>query len=1113
MQCATSLGAGERRSEERRVVTIVFCDLVGFTARSELLDPEDVRAFLLPYYEVITQTIERHGGVIDKFLGDGVMAVFGAPIAHEDDPERAVRAALQIVERIPDLHLDLRVRIGVNTGEVLVAPADPERGDAITGDAANTASRLQAIAPEMGVLVGERTYELTAAVFDYEELEPASVKGKSEPLRIFWARASRARLGVDLVRTHDSPFVGRDVDLGILEGLFAKTVAESMPQGVTIVGEPGVGKSRLVAELGRLVDDRPGFVTWRQGRCLPYGDGITFWALGEIVKAHAGIYETDDPDVASAKLDEVLPEGQDRPWFRQRMLPLLGIEASSSAEREELFTAWRRFLEHIAEQDPTVLVFEDLHWADDAMLAFLDHLAERATSVPLLVVGTTRPELFERHPGSPRGLRDATSITLSPLSSGETAGLVAGLLDASVLPAELQIPIVERSGGNPLYVEELVRLMKDRDLLVRAGGSWKLAEGAEVPFPDSIHALIAARLDTLPPDRKQMLADASVVGKVFWAGAVAEVGGHSASEVIDAMGEICRKELVRPARRSTMQDEAEFAFWHVLTRDVSYAQIPRASRAAKHVAVATWLESKAGERVEDVAEVVADHYATALELVRATGKTNETIDLEGSALRFLILAGERNLGLDTTRAIANLERARALASSASTERPRVLLLLGNAIRDAGREDKGRTTVEEAVEAYRAIDDPLGTASALCSLSRFSYSPDPSAEALSILEPLPPGREHVNAMLEMASGYARSTQPEQMLAWADRALQLAASLGLPPPIFASMLRASAKCHLGIAEGIAEYRAALNRAVASGDGRTAAGARNNLGAEMLDFAGPSIAEVEWREGVEFATERGLILWANACQVNVVLALDLQGRFDEATAIFSPTGDRLEVMGRDDVEAIDWFRCLRDMAQGRADAAEVRRQLEVAEAWLKRVDPRTTDHDSLVETFSDSATFHRWLGEIDAARTSVERLLAVPRAGRSQWYAWRLPGLVRQTLGDGEIELGERLAKALDHPCPYGEHSSVATNATLSEARGELGVAVGLYADAAGRWERFGVAPEQGFALLGQGRCLLAASRAAEAGDPARGARAIFARCGMRPALEEADQLLMKVTAIGS
>jgi class 3 adenylate cyclase len=403
--CGSALDATPARpgSEERKIVTALFCDLIDFTETAESADPEDVDRMLAAYFEVARAQIVAHGGVAEKFIGDAVVGVFGVPAAHEDDPERAVRAGLRIAEDAEELKAvdgaPLKIRVGINTGEALVRlRISPASGEGfLSGGAINTASRIQSVAPEMGVVVGIDTYEATAAVFDYVELEPATLKGKSEPVRIFHARSPRARLGTDLTRTHDTPFIGREIDLALLKGIFDKAVAAISPQLVSVVGEPGLGKSRIVAELGVHVDSTPGLVTWRQGRCLPYGEGITFWALGEIVKAHAGILDSDPPEVATTKLDAVLPEGDERPWFRQRLLPLLGIEATSSAGREELFTAWRRFVEHIAEHGPTVLVFEDLHWADEAMLAFLEHLADHAEGVPLLIVGTARPELFERH--------------------------------------------------------------------------------------------------------------------------------------------------------------------------------------------------------------------------------------------------------------------------------------------------------------------------------------------------------------------------------------------------------------------------------------------------------------------------------------------------------------------------------------------------------------------------------------------------------------------------------------------------------------------------------------------------------------------------------------------
>ncbi len=471
------------------MVTALFCDLVGFTASSESADPEDVDAMLSRYFLMAQAAVEGFGGVVEKYIGDAVVGVFGVPAAHEDDPERAVRAGLRIVEDAERLAAvdgtPLLLRVGVNTGEALVRVGVAPGFGGRVRDRGCDQHRFPDSGGGPADGGGGRPGHVSGdeQVFDYVELEPAAVKGKSEPVAVFQAVQPRARFGTDITRNHDTPFIGREIDLALLKGIFDKTVAAQSPQLVTVVGEPGLGKSRIVAELFNYIDARTDLITWRQGRCLPYGEGITFWALGEIVKAHAGILESDPPAVATAKLDVVLPEGDGAGLVPAAVAAPAGDRGDLAAEREELFTAWRRFLEHIAEQDPTVVVFEDLHWADEAMLAFIEHLADRAEGVPLLVVCTARPELFEQHPAYGNGLRNSLPVNLAPLSDAETARLVAALLDTTVLPAELQGPILERAGGNPLYAEEFVRLLKDRDLLTATGSSWALREGARCPVP------------------------------------------------------------------------------------------------------------------------------------------------------------------------------------------------------------------------------------------------------------------------------------------------------------------------------------------------------------------------------------------------------------------------------------------------------------------------------------------------------------------------------------------------------------------------------------------------------------------------------------------------------
>jgi class 3 adenylate cyclase/tetratricopeptide (TPR) repeat protein len=1114
MECAAPLGTASVRpiAEERKVVTCLFCDLVGFTATSESADPEDVDKMLAAYFAMARTAIETFGGTVEKFIGDAVVGVFGVPAVHEDDPERAVRAGLRIAEDAEELEAvggnQLKLRVGINTGGALVRlGVSAASGEGfLTGDSINTASRIQSVAPQMGVAVGLGTYEATAAVFEYEELESATLKGKSEPVRIFHAKSPRARFGTDLTRTHDTPFIGREIDLALLKAIFDKTVAADAPQLVTVVGEPGLGKSRIVAELFGYIDTKPELITWRQGRCLPYGEGITFWALGEILKAHAGILESDTPQVAQTKLEAVLPEGDERPWFRQRLLPLLGIEATSTAAREELFTAWRRFLEHIAEQDPTVLVFEDLHWADDAMLAFLEHLADRAEGVPLLVVGSARPELFERHPDYGK-LRNATPINLAPLTEEETARLVSALLETTVIPAELQQPILDRAGGNPLYAEEFVRLLKDKDLLIRKGASWELREGAEVPFSDSVQALIAARLDTLSSDTKSMLANAAVIGKVFWAGAIAQMGERDLTAVTDMLRELSRKELVRPARRSSIEGEAEYSFWHILARDVAYSQLPRASRASRHIAAARWIESKAPQRVEDLADVLAYHYATALELAKAAGQTGQASELEAPALKFLSLAGERALGLDTAAALAHLERALALAPEGHPERAEALARFGKAAQQAGRFIEAADALEEAIAIFRAHGDIRAAARAMGALfGVLSALGDPRcwtlpAEALELLEPLGPSPALVGALTEVAANDALQRRSEDAVRVADRALGLASELGLPRPARALDYRGVARADLGDPGGIEDFREAIELATEAGQGREVALLHNNLGIALSSFEGPVASLEVAREGIAYAEARGLtealdLLNADAC----LIALIDSGEHEQVLALAAEMAPRLEASG--DVFDLIGIRAaqVRVLAM-RGLGSQVAEVLD----WLEPAARGTEDPQLVVDGLGSAALMRGGLGQGEAAAALLSELRTYPGVPDTAFYPWLLAAMVRTALGIGELSLAERLVGGLEPRYPYAEHSLVAANAALTEARGNLQAAADAYADAVDRWARFGVVPEQAFALLGQGRCLLGLARPTEAAPVLQHAREIFERLGATPALAETDALL--------
>jgi len=617
-------------------VTCLFCDLVGFTARAETLDPEDVRGLLAPYHARVRSELERHDGTVEKFIGDAVMAVFGAPLAHEDDPERAVRAALAIRNVAQEEGLELR--LGIATGEALVTlGARPEEGEGMAaGDVVNTAARLQAAAPVNGILVGATTYRATRNAIEYREAPPVEAKGKTDPVPVWEALEARARFGWELDHV-PRELVGRDHELDTLRDALARARDDLSPQLVTIVGVPGIGKSRLVMELSRIADADPELITWRQGRCLAYGDGVTFWALAEIVKAQAGILEADQPDSAAEKLrgavEDVLRDPSDARWIEARLRPLAGLgdETELAGDRRgEAFAAWRRFIEALADQRTLVMVFEDLHWADDGLLDFVDELAEWVRAVPLVVVCTARPELLTRRPSWGGGKLNATTLALAPLSEEQTALLIAHVLEQPLLPAEVQQKLLERAGGNPLYAEQFAQLYLEQP------------SAEELPLPVTLQGIIAARLDLLSGEEKRLLQNAAVVGKVFWAGSLERIGAVERQATEQLLHALERKDFVQRATRASLAEHTEYSFRHVLIRDVAYGQIPRAERAEKHRLAAEWIESLG--RAEDHAEMLAHHYQSALEYARAAGE--ETVGLGERARVALAAAGDRASALN-----------------------------------------------------------------------------------------------------------------------------------------------------------------------------------------------------------------------------------------------------------------------------------------------------------------------------------------------------------------------------------------------------------------------------------------------------------------------------------
>jgi class 3 adenylate cyclase/tetratricopeptide (TPR) repeat protein len=775
-QCAAPLHAqAEVAREERKIVTVLFCDMVGFTSRAEQLDPEDVRALLAPYHQQLRSEIERYGGTVEKFIGDAVMALFGAPVAHEDDPERAVRAALA-VSRWAAEQSDFDVRIGLSTGEALVSlGARPAEGEGMAaGDVVNTAARLQGAAPLNGILVGEQTFRATRNLIEYADPVGIGAKGKAEPLQA-WEVVGARTGDLPAVGAVQTPLVGRRRELELLRAALAGVREDRSPQLVTLVGVPGIGKSRLLSEIQPAAGQKVNDLTWRLGHSLPYGEGVTFWALGEVAKAEAGILESDSRGQVAEKLAkavrDLLPES-DVAWVEAHLRPLVGLEAAvdlAGGRRDEAFSAWRRFVESMAARGPTVVAFEDLHWADDGLIDFVDFLVEWTSEVPLFVICTARPELLSRRPDWGGGKTNTLTLALAPLSDEDTTALVNALLERSALPVETQEALVGRAGGNPLYAEEYARLVSEQ--------GWS-AEAVQ-RLPENVQGIIAARVDALSQEEKLLLQNPAVVGELFWLGAVAGISGVERRDAEWGLHALERKEFVRRKRASAVEGETEFEFRHVLVRDVAYGQIPRGERAERHRGTAEWIEALG--RTEDHAETLAHHYVTALELNRAAGR--EDAALADRARPALARAGDRAAALAAHEAAARFfGSALELTLTDDPGRPSLLLRRGRALRDA--EGTGLELLAEALGAFRAAGNDEGAveaATAAAHLLWFRGERDEAYvyidQALALASQLPPTPPKVNAILQRSAFHLVTAEFQDALPLARQALPIAEQLGL------------------------------------------------------------------------------------------------------------------------------------------------------------------------------------------------------------------------------------------------------------------------------------------------------------------------------------------------
>jgi class 3 adenylate cyclase/tetratricopeptide (TPR) repeat protein len=1103
---------------ERKHVSVLFADLVGFTTLSEARDSEEVRELLSSYFERCKQLIERYGGTVEKFIGDAVMAVWGSPVAKEDDAERAVRAALDLVAAVTELDPQLRARAGVLTGEAVVTIGAEGQG-MVAGDLVNTASRIQSAAEPGTVLVGEVTKRASEAAIAYEEAGEHELKGKAEAVALFRAsRVMAGRAGALRSAILEPPFVGRERELRLVKEQYHASADEGRAQMVSVVGIAGVGKSRLSWEFEKYVDGLAGDAWWHRGRCLSYGEGVAYWALAEMVRMRCGIVEDDEHVSALAKLhatiEEHLPDPEERRWVEPRLAHLLGLEEGAPGDQENLFSAWRILFERLSEQWPTILVFEDMQWADAGLLDFLEYLLEWSRSRPLFVLLLARPELADKRPSWGAGKRSVTSLYLEPLSSQAMEVLLTGLVPG--LPDELRERILERAEGVPLYAVETVRMLLDRGVLVQDGNVHRLAGPIEtLEVPETLHALVAARLDNLTPEERRLVQDGSVLGKTFTRGGLAAVTGLSDEDLAPLLAGLLRKEILSIQADPRSPERGQYAFLQDIVKRVAYETISKRERKAKHLAAAAFLSSAWSGEEEEIVEVVASHY---LDAYRSAPDDPDAEEVRSKAREMLVRAGERAASL-----AANAEAQRALEGAIELtddelvqaelhERAGIMARIGT------RTDDAALHWERSIALFGAAGatHPAATVSArLAEIAwdrgRIEHGLESMERAFEVLSSEEPDENFATLAAQLGRFMFFAGKTELALQRTETALRVAEGLWLPET-FSMALNTKAiilGSHGRKREGVAILRYALEVALENDKPSAALRAYFNLAELLCDMDQYEEAATLVRDGLGFARRSGTRLWewfllgcgypfAALGEWDEVIAMRamlpeedwMQARLAFGGALTSsvPVSVRrgqleeaeqvvnffAELEASADVQERAYYGCAKStllLAQGRASEA-----LRSAEAALRGRDALGITHHAVKESFVtavQAALEEDDVPKVDELLTSVERL---PHGQTSQFF----------------------------------QAQSSRFRAHLSAGRGDPGEAERLFKGAAGLFRETVMPFYLAVTQLEHGEWLAAEGRGAEAEPLLAEAREIFERLEAAPWLERATQLGVEVPA---
>src|ERR671930_646174 len=1103
-ECGAALQAEPRApaaEAERRLVSVLFGDLVGFTPLSEDQDPEAVRELLSQYFDTSRRVIERYGGTVEKFIGDAVMAVWGTPVAREDDAERAVRAGLELVEIVAGLGDGLAMRVGVLTGEATVNMGARGQG-MVAGDLVNTASRIQSVAEPGTVLVGERTRRASEAAIAYEDAGSHELKGKAEPVPLWRAtRVIAFRGGEGRTTGLEAPFVGREGEMRLIKDLFHTASDERRARLVSILGIAGIGKTRLSAEFERYIDGLVGDVYWHRGRCLAYGEGVAYWALGEMVRMRAGIAEQEAPEAATAKLREALEQHvadpDERAWVEPRLAQLLGLGDGASTDREDLFAAWRLFFERLAEANPTVLVFEDLQWADTALLPLVGYLLDWSRNHPLFVLALARPELSDRHPGWGTTKRDFTSISLEPLSDDAIDALLEGLVPD--LDPELRARIRERAEGVPLYAVETVRMLIDRGLLE--------GEIESLEVPETLHALIAARLDDLGQMERRVIEDASVLGKSFTKDGLAALTGMDAQALEPILATLVRKDLLTLQADPRSPERGNYSFLQALVQRIAHDTLSRKQQKARHLAAARYFEESWGPEEAEIVEVTAAHY---LDAYRADPDAPDAAEIRAAAREALVRAARRASSVAATeQAQSYYEQAAALAEGPQTQ-AELLEQAGTMAENSGRFGDGVRLFEQAISLFTAEDLPHAAArveaklaSVLWDEGQIDTAAERMARSFEVLRNDEPDEDLAMLAAQLARIHWFTGHPEKSVEPLEFALEIAESLFLPA-VLAEGLNTKNLLLINTGrrqESEALLRHSLRLAQEHDIQESTFRAQFNLSYHISGEDRYEEAQEIDREALELAQRRGDRGWMWAKVGHLQGANQKLGNWDELDETDEQIAERLEGGTRARLDVIGVLPRFY-LHTGRFDRLQ----------WLR---DRTVEPSAEVQDTAGYALAHisyaRAEGLLANAQARANEILAMQEELGYEHPMYRLAMVdALETAHElGDVETVARLLEEFRQrrpadQLPFGVGQARRFEALLAARSGDAELAEGRFRAAAEILREIGARFYLACVLLEHGEWLVETGEAEEAEPLLTEAREIFERLGAVPWLERLERV---------